>query len=74
MIGDEVQIPSNVLVRCPLAAFDLTRAYRCEGCQHFQGLVEYQPPGGQGAFHKRYGVRCAYPVDRELQALASPGD
>lgn len=73
MAGDEIEIPDPVVVRCPLKRFELRRAIRCEGCPHFAGLTELLAASAAQPipFHKAYAVRCAYPVDRELQALAA---
>lgn len=66
-----VEIPHQVVVRCPLERFDLRRAGQCAGCEHFAGLTQmFGREGGLGApFHKAFAVRCRYPQDRELQTL-----
>lgn len=69
MEGDEIEIPPNVLVRCPLKQFDQRRAKGCEGCEHFGGLTEMvQAPNVR--FHHRFAIQCRHPIDRELAALA----
>lgn len=73
MVGDDIEIPDAVVVRCPLKRFDLARAIRCEGCTHFAGLTELMTREASTApipFHRAYAVRCAFPIDRELQSLA----
>lgn len=64
----EVDVPAGVLVRCPLFRFDLRRVTHCEGCEHFHGLTD-TIAGPATPFQHRYRVRCAYPIDRELQLL-----
>ncbi|XAI95664.1 hypothetical protein [Microcystis phage Mae-JY22] len=77
MEGDEIEIPDQVVVRCPLRRFELRRALRCETCAHFAGLTEVlQRSHGDKAvaFHDAYRVRCTFPIDRELQTLATEVD
>lgn len=63
----QVEIPAEVLVRCPLVNFDLRRARGCDGCEHMRGLTEL---ADRGTFHARFQVRCAWPQDRQLFRLA----
>ncbi len=67
--GDDIEIPQNVVVRCPLKSFDLAHATGCDGCEHFAGLSELLA-SPTVRFQRRYAVRCRYPIDRELAALA----
>lgn len=66
--GDNVDIPANILVRCPLVKFAMARATKCNTCTHFCGLSEQMARPGL-PFFRTYAVRCNYPVDRELAAL-----
>lgn len=66
-VGDDVTIPESVRVRCPIKAFALRRASLCDGCPHFAGLAE-QLGNERLPFHRRYTVRCAHPIERELAA------
>ena len=63
----DIDIPPDILVRCPLRDFDLARAQRCDGCEHFAGLSEAL---GSGSFQTRFLVRCKWPQDRQLFRLA----
>lgn len=66
----QVDVPAGVVVRCPLVGFDLRALQKCDGCAHYHGLTEML---GNDAvpIHKRFAARCAWPIDRELQQLAS---
>ena len=68
-LNEQIAIPAHILVRCPLTNFDHRHATHCEGCEHFRGLTE-QLRGPTVPFQRAYAVRCAWPVDRELFALA----
>ena len=62
---NEIEIPSEVHVRCPLRSFHLICAQRCAGCAHFHGLTEALA-NESIPFESRFRVRCAFPIDREL--------
>jgi hypothetical protein len=66
-IGDQIDIPNDVLVRCPLVHFAQRRAASCAQCAHFAGLTEQL--NGPHPFARLYALRCAHPVDRELSHL-----
>lgn len=68
-LNDQIEVPQNILVRCPLRQFAQRRARHCDGCKHFAGLTEALGNGNL-PFHKRFLVRCGWPIDRELSALA----
>lgn len=77
MEGDEIEIPDQVVVRCPLKRFELRRAFRCESCPHFAGLTEvlkHEQADAAVKFHDAYRVRCTFPIDRELQTLTTEAD
>ena len=65
----DVAIPHDVVVRCPLADFDLTPALACDGCQYLHGLAELYPEDTTIPFHRKFAVQCKYPTDRELQRV-----
>jgi hypothetical protein len=67
-VGDDIKIPDNILVRCPLRGFTLIRAAGCDRCTHFAGMSEQMNRPGL-SFQRAYAVRCTHPVDRELFAL-----
>ncbi|MEW6314629.1 MAG: hypothetical protein AB1513_11420 [Pseudomonadota bacterium] len=62
---NEVEIPVEMHVRCPLRQFHLIAARRCDGCERFAGLAEVYA-NAQAPFEKRYVVQCAHPTLREL--------
>lgn len=64
-IGDQVEIPANVLIRCPLRKQAFVSARKCEGCEHFAGLGElYDRP--EMPFIERFVIQCAFPTVREM--------
>lgn len=69
-IGEQVEVPADVLVRCPLLKFDLRAAGECDECPHFGGLTE-MIAGGSQPFHRRFAVNCRHGIDRELYRLAA---
>lgn len=68
-VGQEVDIPHSVLVRCPMVKFDLRAARKCDGCVHFGGLTE-KLAGELVRFHQRFAVNCKFGQDRDLFQLA----
>jgi len=71
--GDEtVEIPSSVLVRCPLVGFRMRAiAPHCSRCDHFKGLADRFPGAKHLEFGKRFMILCAAePVRRELFEVA----
>lgn len=70
-LGEQVEIPNTTFVRCPLVRWKLRQARRCNGCEHFAGLSEQMSTEGPIAlpFETRFGVRCGFPVDRELYPI-----
>jgi hypothetical protein len=75
-IGEDIEIPRDIFVRCPLIQFKLRQARKCDGCEHFRGitLLIHDDNGvpipeqakAPGAFRRMFAVGCAYPMDREL--------
>jgi hypothetical protein len=67
---DTVEVPDEVLVACPLAAFAMTRVSKCPDCKVFGGL-EDRFPGGKMEFHRRYLLKCfGEPMRRTMVVLA----
>ena len=67
-LGQDVSIPREIFVRCPLAGWKLRQARRCDGCEHQRGVSEQLRSDGpqQPPFEAAYAMRCAFPMDREL--------
>lgn len=66
---EEIDIPNNVLIRCPKTQFNLVRVSGCASCDSFKGVVD-RFPGSQKTFTLRYMVQCsAEPIKRELFEL-----
>lgn len=61
----EIEIPNEAHVRCPLRSFHLIPARRCDGCENFRGLTDAFSNDAI-PFEKRFQVRCTFPIDREL--------
>lgn len=64
-----VEMPEEVLVRCPLVEFNLwSVAKHCQPCKHFHGAADRFPGGNDIRADKRYLVLCGepVPVKREL--------
>lgn len=77
----EIAIPSGVYVRCPLVEFQLSQAAACDGCEHFRGLAERMRrsdvtnemlEADPNLFRKTFAVRCAWPMERELNSIGRP--
>lgn len=66
----EIHVPDNVRVRCPLVGFKLRKVEEhCPECPHFRGLAD-RFPGSEHRFVVRYTVLCAgEPAKRELHEL-----
>lgn len=67
-LGDAT-IPEHVFVRCPMVAWKLRQAKRCDSCEHFRGLTQRMQSDKPMPFEHEFAVRCAFPVDRELYAV-----
>lgn len=65
---ETMEMPDDVLVRCPLVDFNLRAVARhCQACPHFHGAAD-RFPGSDKPPDKRYLVLCGepVPVKREL--------
>lgn len=70
-MSDMVDVPDNVLIRCPKVEFKLARVAKCSECPEFTGLAD-RFPGSNAPFAQRYLVLCrAEPTKRELQEMAA---
>ena len=68
---DQIDVPDNVLIRCPKVHFGLARVAKCADCPSFAGLLD-RFPNSQISFAKRYLVQCTVePVKRELMELTA---
>ena len=63
-----VEVPGKVLVECPKAGKRLIALTRCNGCEHYVGLVE-RLPDERIPFAKRYMAGCRHPFARALFEL-----
>lgn len=61
----QVELPDNVFVECPLAGKKLIPIVRCNGCEHYVGLLE-RFPDEKIPFAKRFMVGCRHPFARAL--------
>lgn len=69
-MSDTIEVPDNVLIRCPKVEFKLARVEGCSACQEFSGLAD-RFPGSDAPFARRFLVLCRNePTKRELQELA----
>lgn len=69
MTDEQIEVPENVLIRCPKVQFNLARVSACAACPSFAGLLE-RFPNSDFNFAKRYLVQCVgEPVKRELMEL-----
>lgn len=69
MEQDNIEVPANVLIRCPKVQFNLARVTQCADCTSFAGLLD-RFPNSDYNFAKRYLVQCnAEPIKRELFEL-----
>lgn len=69
-MGDQIEIPENVLTHCPKVGFKLARIRACVSCESFAGLDD-RFPGSNKDFAVRYMLKCSHdPVRRELRELA----
>lgn len=73
MSGDQeqhIEMPTNVLLRCPKVGYRMARLGGCAECESFAGL-EDKFPGGNMPFAGRYLLKCIHqPVRRELTEIA----
>lgn len=70
MEDDMIEVPNNVLIRCPKKQFNLARTSNCTACEHFRGLLD-RFPNSDYNFAKRYQVQCVgEPTKRELFELS----
>ena len=63
-----VQIPENVIVHCPMHQFKWKRAYNCEQCQHYQGILVINV-NKEKEWSDRYRVLCAHPIARRTEKI-----
>lgn len=73
---DAIEIPSGVVVECPLAGGALREVLVCAACQHHRGLTPARFPGrpsvNVGAdFALQHQVACGYPIARRVLRLES---
>lgn len=66
-----VNVPHGVLVECPLVKKRLRPVERCQGCEHFAGLLDQFPGGDHLDFSKRHMVACRFPFGRALFEVTS---
>ena len=61
-------------VSCPLFKFALRKTEKCIGCEHFSGLVQYEPfkegvkydKSNEIIIMKKFRIFCKHPVTRRI--------
>ncbi len=62
---NQVEVPANVYVECPLAGKRLRAVSACLTCEHYATLHE-RFPDENVPFAKRFMVGCAFPIGRMI--------
>jgi hypothetical protein len=70
----EIEVPSNVLVECPLVGKKLQPISKCLSCQHYAAMLDRFPGAVHLSFSKRFMVGCKYPFGRALFEIAESND
>lgn len=65
--GQRFNVPSNVIIPCPLHDFRPVFAVACVDCCHYNGVIDTEDEAA--AFDVRYRIFCAHPIARRMQVI-----